>query len=69
MVMTNMNTPVLDGLKIVANLMTVSACTAPKAGGVDWIQSKLATDKEKHNISMNNASDRRIKRKRHFQIK
>ena len=46
-----MNTPVLDGLKIVANLMAVSACTAPKAGGVDWIQSRLATGEEKSSIS------------------
>jgi uncharacterized ferredoxin-like protein len=46
-----MNTPVLDGLKIVANLMAVSACTAPKAGGVDWIQSRLAMGEEKHSVS------------------
>ena len=47
-----MNTPILNGLKAVANLMAVSACTAPKAGGADWIQSKVATGKEKNNISI-----------------
>ena len=46
-----MNTPILEGLKIVANLMSVSACTAPKAGGADWIQTKIVTGDEKNNIS------------------
>ena len=45
-----MNTPILEGLKIVANLMAVSACTAPKTGGADWTQSKIATGEEKSNI-------------------
>jgi len=46
-----MNTSVSEGLKVVANLMAVSACTAPKARGANWIQSKLATGGEKINIS------------------
>jgi uncharacterized ferredoxin-like protein len=46
-----MNTPIQDGLKVVANLMAVSVCTAPKAGGADWIQTKLTTGEEKNNIS------------------
>ena len=40
-----------EGLKIVAGLMAVSARTAPKAGGADWIKTKLATTKEKSDIS------------------
>ena len=46
-----MNTSILEGLKTVAHLMAVSACTAPKAGGVDWIQSYLTTTEEKNEIS------------------
>jgi uncharacterized ferredoxin-like protein len=47
----DMNTPVLEGLKIVANLMAVSSCTAPKAGGADWIQTELLAGEEKNSIS------------------
>jgi len=46
-----MNKNILDGLKTVANLMAVSACTAPKTGGADWTQSYLATTSEKNEIS------------------
>lgn len=46
-----MDSLILDGLKVVANLMAVSACTAPKAGGVDWLKPYLATNKEKNEIS------------------
>lgn len=42
-----MNTLLQEGLKIVADLMAVSACTAPKTGGADWTQSKVATGEEK----------------------
>ena len=47
----NMDTSILEGLKIAAHLMAVSVCTAPKAGGVDWIQSYLTTSEEKDEIS------------------
>lgn len=45
-----MNAPFLNGLNIVADLMAVSASTAPKAGGMDWVRSKTATDEEKKSI-------------------
>ena len=46
-----MDSLVSEGLKSVAGLMAVSACTAPKTGGVDWVQPYLATTGEKHEIS------------------
>ena len=45
-----MDARVLNGLRIVADLMAVSACTAPKAGGMDWVRSKTATDEEKQAV-------------------
>jgi uncharacterized ferredoxin-like protein len=41
----------LQGLKIVAQLMAVSARTAPKTMGADWIITKIATTKERSDIS------------------
>ena len=40
-----------EGLKIVAQLMAVAARTAPKTAGADWIITKIATAKEKNDIS------------------
>ncbi|HPD60572.1 MAG TPA: DUF2148 domain-containing protein [Thermodesulfobacteriota bacterium] len=46
-----MDTSIFEGLRTVANLMAVSACTAPKAGGVDWTRSYITTIEEKNEIS------------------
>jgi uncharacterized ferredoxin-like protein len=45
-----MDARVMNGLRVVADLMAVSACTAPKAGGMDWVRSKTATDEEKQAV-------------------
>jgi uncharacterized ferredoxin-like protein len=58
-----MNTLDMQGLKNVAQLMAVSARTAPKAGGADWIVTKIATAKEKNEISRTMQALGRMKEK------